>query len=68
MRYSHMQLLIMLGVTLYLFLNINSLPIEHQLIAVATVVVMSIQNAFILSKAKVALAVEGPRLLVFPLM
>ncbi len=68
MRYSHMQLLIMLGVTLYLFLNINSLPIEHQLIALATVVVMSIQNAFILSKAKVALAVEGPRLLVFPLM
>nr|WP_216600732.1 hypothetical protein [Alteromonas sp. 07-89-2] len=63
-----MQHLIMLGVMLYLLLNINNLPTKHQIIAVATVIVMSIQNGFILSKAKVALAVEGPRLLVFPLL
>ena len=52
----------------YLLLNINNLSTKHQIIAVATVIVMSIQNGFILSKAKVALAVEGPRLLVFPLL
>ena len=67
-RYSVMQHLIMLGVMLYLLLNINNLSTKHQIIAVATVIVMSIQNGFILSKAKVALAVEGPRLLVFPLL
>nr|WP_233095128.1 hypothetical protein [Alteromonas sp. IB21] len=58
----------MLCITAYLLVNITSLSIEHQLVAVATVVAMSIQNGFILSKAKVALALEGPRLLVFPLM
>jgi len=67
-RYSVMQHLITLGVMLYLLLNINNLSTKHQIIAVATVIVMSIQNGFILSKAKVALAVEGPRLLVFPLL
>ena len=67
-RYIVMQHAIMLGVILYLLVNINVLSTQHQLIAVATVVVMSIQNGFILSKAKVALAVEGPRLLVFPLL
>lgn len=53
---------------LYLFLNMHSLPMHHQLVAIITVVVMGIQNGFILSRAKVALAVEGPRLLVFPLL
>ena len=67
-RYSLLQYVIMLCITAYLLVNITSLSIEHQLIAVATVVAMSIQNGFILSKAKVALALEGPRLLVFPLM
>ncbi|BCO21064.1 MULTISPECIES: sterol desaturase family protein [unclassified Alteromonas] len=67
-RYSLVQHLIMLGVTLYLLLNINALPTSHQLIAVATVIVMSIQNGFILSQSKMSLAMEGPRLLVFPLM
>ena len=67
-RYSVMQHLIMLGVLLYLLLNINNLSNKHQIIAVATVIVMGIQNGFILFKAKVALAVEGPRLLVFPLL
>lgn len=41
---------------------------HHQLIAVITVVVMCIQNGFILLRARVALAVEGPRLLIFPLL
>ncbi|GFD69979.1 hypothetical protein [Alteromonas sp. KUL106] len=67
-RYSLMQHIVMLGITAYLLVNMTSLSTEHQLIAVATVVVMSIQNGLILSKAKVALAMEGPRLLVFPLM
>ncbi|MBJ2129342.1 hypothetical protein JC525_10360 [Alteromonas sp. IB21] len=67
-RYSLLQYVIMLCITAYLLVNITSLSIEHQLVAVATVVAMSIQNGFILSKAKVALALEGPRLLVFPLM
>lgn len=67
-RYSLLQHIIMLGVTLYLLLNIDVLPTSHQLIAVATVIVMSIQNGFILSQSKMSLALEGPRLLVFPLM
>jgi hypothetical protein len=63
-----MQHLIMLGLMFYLLSNINSLSTNHQIIAVATIIVMSVQNGFILSKAKVALAIEGPRLLVFPLL
>lgn len=67
-RYTAIQYVIALGIMLYLFLNMHSLPMHHQLIAAITVVVMGIQNGFILSRAKVALAVEGPRLLVFPLL
>lgn len=67
-RYTAIQYIIAVGVMLYLFLNMHSLSMEHQLIAVVTVVVMGIQNGFILSRAKVALAAEGPRLLVFPLL
>lgn len=67
-RYTAIQYVIALGVMLFLFLNIDSLSTHHQLIAVITTVVMCIQNGFILSRAKVALAAEGPRLLVFPLL
>lgn len=67
-RYSLIQHAIMLGVMCYLLLNMSSLSSEHQLIAVVTVVVMSVQNGFILSKSNVALALEGPRLLIFPLL
>ena len=67
-RYTAMQYVIALGIMLYLFLNMHSLPMHHQLIAAITVVVMGLQNGFILSRAKVALAVEGLRLLVFPLL
>lgn len=67
-RYTAIQYVIALGIMLYLFWNMHSLPPHHQLITVITVVVMGIQNGFILSRAKVALAVEGPRLLVFPLL
>ncbi|WP_394222182.1 hypothetical protein [Alteromonas gracilis] len=63
-----MQHAIMLGVMCYLLLNISSLPTNHQLIAVVTVVVMSVQNSFILSKSNIALAIECPRLLIFPLL
>tara|TARA_Y200000002_G_scaffold308286_1_gene264525 strand:+ start:1882 stop:2274 length:393 start_codon:yes stop_codon:yes gene_type:complete len=67
-RYSFLQYLIMLVITAYLLVNMTSLSAEHQLIAVVTVVIMSIQNGFILFRAKLALAMEGPRLLVFPLL
>lgn len=67
-RYAVIQCVIALGVMLYLFLNMHSLSMYHQTIAALTFVVMCIQNGFILSRSKVALAVEGPRLLVFPLL
>ncbi|MBT3133783.1 hypothetical protein KL866_01350 [Alteromonas sp. ALT199] len=67
-RYSAIQYVIVLGIMLFLSFNMHSLPMHHQLIAVITVVVMCIQNGFILLRARVALAVEGPRLLIFPLL
>jgi len=63
-----MQHVIMLGITCFLLFNLQTLSTAHQAIAVMTVVVMSIQNGFILSKSTVALALEGPRLLIFPLL
>ena len=67
-RYAVIQCVIALGVMLYLLFSMHNLSMHHQTIAALTFVVMCIQNGFILSRAKMALAVEGPRLLVFPLL
>jgi len=67
-RYSVLQHVVMLGITLYLLIGANTLSGTHQLILAITIVVMSIQNGFILAQSKLALAMEGPRLLVFPLL
>ena len=66
--YSVAQHVVLLSITVYLLLFIEALSGTHQLILVATIVAMSIQNGFILSGSKLALALEGPRLLIFPLM
>ena len=58
----------MLGAALYFLLNLDTLSGMQQVAIVLTVVVMSIQNGFILSQSKLALALEGPRLLMFPLL
>lgn len=67
-QYSLAQHIIMLGVTLYLLLNIATLSATQQIIAVVTVVVMSVQNGFILSQSTTALKLEVPRLLLFSLL
>ena len=67
-RYSLLQHVIMLGAALYFLLNLDTLSGMQQVAIVVTVVVMSIQNGFILSQSKLALALEGPRLLMFPLL
>ena len=63
-----MQHVIVLSITVYLLLFIEALSGAHQLILVVTIVAMSIQNGFVLAGSKLALALEGPRLLIFPLM
>ena len=66
--YSVVQHVIVLSITVYLLLFIEALSGAHQLILVVTIVAMSIQNGFVLAGSKLALALEGPRLLIFPLM
>lgn len=67
-QYSVLQHGILLAVALYLLLNVAHLAGTHQLILAVTIVVMAVQNGLILSQSKVALALEGPRLLVLPLL
>lgn len=67
-RYSIVQHVILLAITLFLLLNVNTLSGAHQLILVVTIVIMSVQNGFILSQSKFALIMEGPRLLILPLL
>ena len=58
----------MLVVSLYFLLNLSALSGIQQVTIVTTVVIMSIQNGFILSQSTLALAIEGPRLLMLPLL
>lgn len=67
-RYSLLQHVIMLVVSLYFLLNLSALSGIQQVTIVTTVVIMSIQNGFILSQSTLALAIEGPRLLMLPLL
>jgi len=67
-KYSVFQHAIMLAITVFLLLNVESLLGVHVLVLALTVITCSIQNGIVLSGSKLALALEGPRLLVFPLL
>ncbi len=67
-KYSVFQHAVMLAITVFLLLNIETLQGIHVLVLALTVITSSIQNGIVLSGSKLALALEGPRLLVFPLL
>lgn len=66
--YSISQHVILLGITLFFLLSFDTISGVQQLVIAATIIVMGIQNGFILAGSKWSLALEGPRLIVFPLM
>ena len=67
-KYSMFQHVVMLAVTLFFLLGFDTLSGAQQLIIAITIILLSIQNGFILSQSRLALALEAPRLLVFPLL
>lgn len=67
-KYCVFQHAVMLAITVFLLLNVSVLSASQLLVLSATVIMCSIQIGTVLSGSKFALALEGPRLLVFPLM
>ena len=68
LSYMVIQLMILVSTGLAMLLGIFELTPFHQGVAAVTLVIMVIQLGLIFGKSKMALAMEGPRLLVFPMM
>lgn len=67
-RYSLLQHMSLLSVTLYLLLSLNVLTALQQAVLVAVVLVTSLQIGFVLQQIKLAIALEAPRLLSIPMV
>lgn len=67
-RYCFVQHVLMLAMTVYLLLTLDSLTSLGKTVIMVSVFVSCMQIGWVLQRSKAALAMEGPRLLAIPLL
>lgn len=67
-KYCVLQHILMLATAVYLLLNVSAINGAQQAVLMISVFLSSIQIGFVLQQSKMALALEGPRLLALPLL